>query len=380
MPVLLCPHPVSRPGEPRFGRVCRAVFGLLPGLLLLAPTAGLRAQDLIPTSYDVTTEELYSRPVVAEYRRQKVRTVLVFQQVADPRRPAPPAGFRLTRYQDYDALGHLLRQYAGSGDQLTTRTQFDYAPDEQVQTATTFTRLPDPADTTRLGRVWLPASCTQYPLRPGAGTGAAALWNEQTGDWEPYQRLRTWKQRDTTYLMTTKPRTGQVTGLSRTYYVGAGEQQWREDKLALGDYAPREAEYSYALLHQKRVVEFGRLDFQKEYIDYLAAHPQDRPLQEDKPQLWQDELARHAAGHRLPMLTQTYDRHGGLLTRDGYGMRTAYERNGQGQLLQSRHYRFDELVQLTRYTFLPNGLLSQAVSFDKQGRLLATVQYYYRYY
>ncbi|MBG8552549.1 hypothetical protein [Hymenobacter guriensis] len=332
----------------------------------------------MPTSYDVTSDQLYTRPVVEEYRRHKVRTVRVLQQRTDERHRDVVPPFTLATYQECDAQGRTVRRYWAENGHLTQRMDLEYTAADELRMATVFRRLSVPADTTLLGRVWLPASCTHYPPLPG--TGIAALWSERTGDWEPYERSQTWKQRDTTYVVTRSYRTGKVKTIDRSYYEGAGETLWRNDKLTFNDSGLREAQYDYMRLNKKQVLEIGQLDFRKEFIDYIAAHPQAGPLQADQVTAWQDDLARHAKGHRLPLFTQSYAASGGVLVSDGYGRRSTFRRNEQGQVLESQHYLYNELVRLTKYTYLPNGLLDRLVSYDKQGQLTGTAQYRYGYW
>lgn len=353
---------------------------VLGAAALLAGNPAVQAQDFVPTSYDVTTSQIYTRPVEEQYRRHKVRTVRVQQQQTDERRrrDAVMPGFTLATFQECDGKGRVVRQYWAQDGRLGRRMDLEYEPNDELRLVTSFSRLPDPADTTRLGQVWLPASCTLYPPMPGTGIGA--LWNEVNGDWEPYERSRTWKQRDTTYLTTSSYITGKVKQLSRTYYVGPGEKLWRQDKLTFNDYGLREVAYDYIKLNGKQVLEMGQLDFRKEFIDYVAAHPEAGPLKKDEPTQWQDDLARHTKGLALPQFTQTYDASGGVSTSDGYGRRSIFKRNERGQLLESQHYVFDELIRLTKYTYLPNGLLDRLTSYDKQGEKTGTAQYHYGFY
>ncbi|RFP64337.1 hypothetical protein D0N36_14885 [Hymenobacter lapidiphilus] len=351
---------------------------MLGAAALLASSPTVQAQDFVPTSYDVTTSQIYTRPVEEQYRRHKVRTVLVQQQQTDERRRDVMPGFTVASFQECDGKGRVVRQYWAQAGRLGRRMDLTYAANDELRLVASFSRLPDPADTTRLGQVWLPASCTHYPLMPG--TGIAALWNELNGDWEPYERSRTWKQRDTTYLATSSYLTGKLKQLSRTYYVGPGEKLWRQDKLTFNDYGLREVAYEYIKLNGKQVLEMGQLDFRKAFIDYVAAHPEAGPLKTDEPTQWQDDLARHTKGLALPQFTQTYDASGGVSTSNGYGRRSIFKRNERGQLLESQHYVFDELIRLTKYTYLPNGLLDRLTSYDKQGEKTGTAQYRYGFY
>ncbi|MGI4875755.1 MAG: hypothetical protein ACRYFX_31750 [Janthinobacterium lividum] len=366
--------------------------GPLKQALLLVLLAGaaprLAAQELVPGTYDPAAENLYPRPVAEQLRRQRVRAVLVQQQAPDPRRPGRPLTLTLISYQELDAQGRVISQYWPKGDQLVRRLDKSYDPaSHELVSATTYYRLADPTDTTRLGRVWLPESHTSYPP-PAAGTGSVATWNVTTGDWQLSQRYRRWQAHDTTYLATTQATTGRLTALDRRYYVGRGQRLQRQDKLT---YWPLEglsqAEYNYVQQEKGRVPEIGQLDFESEFLAYTAAHPEWGRLLRSRTSLpWKDELARHAAGRLKPQATQTYDAHGLVRSRTAAGIRTAvsirteYERDAHGQLRQTQYYRDKELWQRTTFSYLPNGLLDRATAFDAQGRQTSTLLYSYRYY
>ena len=366
--------------------------GLRAGALLLALLAGaalrLSAQELVPGTYDFAAENLYPRPVAEQYRRQRVRAVLVQQQAPDPRRPGRPLTLTPISYQELDGQGRVISQYWPNGDQLARRLDKGYDPaSHELVSATTYRRLIDPTDTTRLGRVWLPEAHTSYPP-PAAGTGAAATWDATTGDWQLSQRYRRWQAHDTTYLATTQASSGRLTALDRRYYVGRGQRLQRQDKLT---YWPLEglsqAEYNYVQQEKGRVPEIGQLDFEQEFLAYTAAHPELARVVRSRTSLpWKDEVARHAAGRLKPLATQTYDARGLVRSRTAVGIRTAvdirtdYERDAHGQLRQAQYYRDKELWQRTSFSYLPNGLLDHATAFDARGRQTGTFLYSYRYY
>lgn len=362
----------------------RQLRGIVMGSLLLGWLAGapprLAAQELVPGTYDSPTENLYNRPVAEEYRRQKVRTVLVMQQAPDRAAPDRPLVLRPVSYQEFDLQGRMCRQYWVAEGVLARRLDVTYGPADELTSAAGYRRLDDPADTTRLGRGWLPESATRYPATPGTGT--AARWDRQTGDWQPHERFRQWRSHDTTYLATANARTGARSSLDRTYYAGPGQRQWRHDKLLFSETKLHEVEHEYVRFDKKRVLEIGRLDFQQDFIEYATAHPDDAAELTGKyPDLQlQDELARHAAGHPLPLVTQTFDAHGWALSRTAFGGRVVYQRNVRGQLNLNQHYRYDELWQLVRFAYLPNGLLARATIFDKQGQATGALFYSYGYY
>lgn len=355
---------------------------LRAGALGLGLAAGasqhLAAQALGPGTYEAAPEDFYGRPTAEEYRRHQVQAVWVLEQhpsAEEPGRPLLPT--QLVNYQEYDALGRPVRQYWGSPGQLTHRLDMTYGPGDELTQATNYSRLSDPADTTCLGQQWLPSTCTSYP-QP-TSPGASVRWDEQTGDWVTLEQSRTWQRHDTTYVATTRPAGGMLVALERSYYVGPGQHLLRHDQLRYNERGLREAQYTYARLAKKQLLEVGQLDFQPALIDYVTTHPDAvLPAAHEPPTQLLDELARHAPGHPLPLFTQTFDAHGWLLSRVSAAGREVYQRTATGQLQQSRLYRYEALVQLTHYTYLPNGLLARASTFDPQGQLASTLFYHYR--
>lgn len=207
------------------------------------------------------------------------------------------------------------------------------------------------------------------------GTGTSASWDERTGDWELLSAYRRWQSHDTTYLATTNVHTGRLAALSRIYYAGRGQRLWRHDELAYNDEGLYSTTYSYQRLDKQRVLEAGRLDFEAVFRAHGVT-----PRATAAFRSWQDELARHATGELLPLITQTFDAKGRLQKRaSALGTHVSYQYNAQGQLTRSQYYRFEELAQLTHYAYLPSGLLARTSTFDKRNELRVEQFYQYEY-
>lgn len=380
----MCRAPL-RPGQPatHLGRAKKCAPTLAAAGLLLALLAGpaprAAAQALVPGVRNLPAGSAGQYPPNADYRRLHVRAVLLTQLTTDRDEPGQPPTRQLISYQEYDAQGRLLRQYGASeGRPLERRIDLDYDAAGELASAATYVRPANAADTTRLGRVWVPDSFTQYPPLPGTGT--SAVWDERTGDWLVVKRFRRWQSHDTTYLATTAGRTGRLAEVQRGYYAGRGQRQRRDDELRYQDSGElTEATYSYSRLNadKKQVLEVGRLSFQsaQSLRDYGPGISPGRPTAQT------DEHARHAAGTPQPSITLTYDAHGWLLTQESMlGTRTSYEHDADGRYTQSRTFRGDELAQRTRYTYLPSGLPARTSTFGKRDVLRMELVYEYRYF
>ena len=175
----------------------RAICFLAGLLVVSAPR--LAAQVLLADPTSSPTQNAREAQQTAQYRAQKVHSVCTFEQTVDLDEPSQPPTSRLSSYQERDAQGRLRHRYlASASGQLVSRFDLEYGPDGQATSVSVARRLADPADTTRLGRVWLPESFTSYP--PAVGEGYAAIWDDRTGDWQRTNTFRRWISHDTTYL------------------------------------------------------------------------------------------------------------------------------------------------------------------------------------
>lgn len=360
-----------------------AAWGRRCALLSLLTGATLRgaAQELVPGVAALPTAASTPQTPVSneQYRRLRVRSVLVLRQTVDRDAPGRPLVREPVGYSEYDAQGRLSRWYEPAEDrpQLTLRYDLTYGPTGEVATAAVYDRLDEATDTTRLGRVWLPNTHTTYALLPGTGTSAG--WDMDTGDWQLISAYRRWQSHDTTYQATTNVHTGRLAALSRTYYVGRGQRLRRYDELTYNDNGLSGATYSYQRLDKQRVLEVGRVDFKAVFraqgLEANAAEAFGRPTRQ------QDELARRATGELLPLITQTFDAQGRLQKRtSALGTHISCQYNAQGQLTQSQYYRLEELAQLTHYAYLPSGLLARTSTLNKRNELRVEQFYQYGYF
>lgn len=177
-------------------------WGRRGALLSLLTSAALRgaAQELVPgVAAPHPIAGATQVPAGNEqYRRLRVRSVLVLRQTVGRDAPGQPLVREPIGYSEYDAQGRLSRWYEPAEDhpQLTLRYDLPYGPNGEVATATVYDRLDEATDTTRLGQVWLPNTYTTYAPLPGMGTSAG--WNRSTGDWQLISAYRCWQSHDTT--------------------------------------------------------------------------------------------------------------------------------------------------------------------------------------
>lgn len=115
------------------------------------------AQELVPgVAAPPTATSTPQAPASNEqYRRLRVRSVLVLRQTVDRDAPGRPLVREPAGYYEYDPQGRLNRWYELAEDrpQLTLRYDLTYGPTGEVATATVYDRLAEATDTTRLGWV-----------------------------------------------------------------------------------------------------------------------------------------------------------------------------------------------------------------------------------
>ena len=311
----------------------------------------------------------------AQYRRLRVRAVLVQRQYGTRAAPGQPLLREPAGYSEYDAQGRLVRQYSDEQPQwprLVQRIDYSYDAAGSPTLLTVWDRLDPAADTTLLGAGWVPNSAT-HPAPAGGGEGYSTYWDASTGDWAALQRQRRTLRHDTTYLAAYNPR-GQLLHASRSY--AAGPRQLRLDELTYDDHGLRKASYHYSLTDGKgRVVESGQLQFGDP-----ADPPHPQGAEPPRPTPAQDSVARHSAGRRVPEYTSTYNRRGQLTGRAAPGgLRATTRYNAAGQLLETQTFLGSDVVSTTRYTYLPNGLLAGVVLENAFRKRPAAFGYRYFY-
>lgn len=377
MPYLPAP-PAGYP-RPRRAWAGTSLAGSLGLALLVAAPPRAAAQLPLADPSSSPTRDGRELQQASQYRAQKVHTVLIAQQEADPDEPGQAPTSRLASYQECDAQGRLLHRYlAGASGHLAQRYDLEYGADGEASSVLISERLPDAADTTRLGQTWLPLSFTRFP--PTGGEGYAATWDERTGDWQRSHRFRRWLSHDTTYEATYLVRTGQLNSLRRTYYTGRGQRLRRLDELRYGGPLNdvQRADYYYVRCDaSQRELESGLLDFRGLKLTARVGAP--APAEPTAAQL--DALARRTQGVPQPLHTYTYDFQGRpQATTSALGTRATYQYDAAGRCVQVQQFRGEELAQRTQHEYLPSGLLARTRVFDRRGRLRSGTTYRYTYF
>lgn len=342
-----------------------AAAGLLAGASLgLVPH--LAAQALVPDPFYEAPDDGVTQPQQATYAARKVHTVLVKGQTIATERRGHPLLSWPTEYRVYDQQGRLTSEYRlGYGnDVLSERTDRTYTPTGEVKTSAEFRRVPNPADTTLLGRAWVPASFTWEPL--GTAPGRVAYRQEDTGDWELMETYHRWVSHDTTYAVSRSPMRG-LDMVQRSYAVAGEPGLWRHDQVRYtGAPRPVQATYSYVRRNaQQQVLEVGRVAF--------GEVPERQPA---------EDLARRTTGRLLPRYSYEYDAQGRLRQRStspGAYETFVYDAQGRCTEVQWQH-RTQPVRQLTRHAYLPNGLLQQTSFLNERGELRQGLAYEYTYY
>ena len=170
--------------------------------------------------------------------------------------------------------------------------------------------------------------------------------------------------------------------MERSYETGNRRYENEVEYMVNGRLEAAEKIKTYYWLYdeKKRVIESGKIEYEEDYMNYIAQHPEELAYGVYSPRFVKDVLAGKVEGQKETFTSQSYDDMGRLTVKEHFRKKYSFKYNEKGQVTEQNNLS-DRVTDV--FTYNEQGLIIKMVSTTIRNGVTqhpSTAEYTYTFY